>query len=111
MAKIVKKTSGGGTQVVVTSVLSLPVFLIGFAALGAAPVALPAWLLWTFGLKKAAQEEAEERFPEEMRDALARKGFQQGATDVTVTKRSWSNAAIPLPNKLTTKYFLTEEDD
>jgi hypothetical protein len=111
MTRVVKRTSAGGAQWVIPSLISLPIFVVGFAALGAGPLGLILWPFWAWGLKLAVKEEVDQKFLPEMRDGLANEGFRQGGRDVTVRGSDWSDAVIPLPRHLTTRYTLEDEDE
>ena len=109
MIKTTRRTYAGGIQWIVISLLSLPIFVFGFALLEGGLFGLILWPFWCWGIKKAIQQAEEERFPTELRDSIAAEGFRHGKTEVVVRKHSWSNAPIPLPNKIVTKYTKSDE--
>lgn len=109
MARLTKQTTGGGFQPFFVSVLASGVLTIGMPFLGAPMIiGIAAWPLLYVLAKNGVREELEEEFPDEIRDRIAETHFSQGGRSVDIERTSWSDATIPLPRKLKTKYRIED---
>src|SRR3990167_8698276 len=90
MARVTKKTSGGGAFPVVVSTVGATILGVVFGPL-VGLISLPI----LFGCsKKDMKNVLEEEFPEEERDRVASECFRQGKRDVTVSGTKWPGGVL-----------------
>lgn len=106
MTEIKKRTSGGGFLPFFLSTLIAIILTLGLGLLGAAWVGIVSWPFFYIAISIGVRQDMQERFPDSRRDAIASELFRQGNTNVKTTAHAWSDAPIPLPMSMTTKYKL-----
>lgn len=105
MPKIIKKSSGGGIIAFVISIIASILLTFSMPFLGASPlIGILAWPILYWAAKKDIKEDMEANFPEAYHDEIANELFDKGEDNVTVIHKKWSDAPIPLPEKLIIKY-------
>jgi hypothetical protein len=104
MAKIKKRTSGGGFLPFFLSLLITIILTVGGGLLGAPWVGILTWPFFYIAISIGVRQDMEERFSDSRRDAIASEAFRQGNTEVKTKAHAWSDAPIPLPMSMTTRY-------
>ena len=114
MTNIKKKTSGGGFLPFFLSTLIAFILTVGCGFLESGSfciiVGIISWIGFYIAIRNGVKNDMEEIFPDSRRDAIASEFFRQGRKKVEIKAHSWSDAEIPLPMSMTTKYKKREDE-